>query len=139
MALKYSDTDSAGSDASESLSSERHANGSELTGSVGELEGSGDGVTSVDGGGVTLVDGGSVTSVDGGGVTLVDRGSVTSVDRGAVTLVDRGSVTSVDRGGVTLVEMALNGEVDGSGRGASSLEVTLVFVAFIFSTSSRPW
>ena len=91
MALEYSDTDSAESDGSESLSSERHANGSELTGSVGELEGSGDGVTSVDG------------------------------------------------GGVTLVEMALNGEVDASGRGVSSLEVTLVFVAFIFSTSSPPW
>jgi len=107
VALKYSDTDSAGSDGSESLSSERHANGSELTGSVGELEGSGDGVASVDGGGVTLVDGGSVTSVDGGGVTLV--------------------------------EIALNDQVDGSSRGVSSLEVTFVFVAFIFSTSSPPW
>lgn len=106
MALKYSDTDSAGSNGSESLSSERHANGSELTGSVGELDGSGDGVTSVDGGGVTLV--------------------------------DRGSVTSLDCGGVTLVEMALNGEVNGSARGAS-LEVTLVVIAFILSTSSSPW
>lgn len=72
---------------------------SELTGSVGELEGSCDGVTSVDGGSVTLVDG----------------------------------------RGVTLVEMALNNEVDGSGRGVSSVEVTLVFVAFIFSTSSPSW
>lgn len=107
MALKYSDTDSAGSNGSESLSSKRHANGSELTGSVGELDGSGDGVTSVDGGGVTLV--------------------------------DRGSVTSLDRGGVTLVEMALNGEVNGSARGVSSLEVTLVVIAFILSTSSSPW
>ena len=76
-ALKYSDSDSSGS---KSLSSEHHANESELTGSVGELEGSGDGVTSADGGSVTLVDGGSVTSVDGGSVTSVDRCYFCSVE-----------------------------------------------------------
>ena len=77
--------------------------------------------------------------MDDGGVTLVEGGGVTLVEGSGLTLVEGGGVTLVDGGGVTLVEMALNGEVDGSGRGVSSLEVTLVFVAFIFSTSSLPW
>ena len=83
MALKYSDTDSSGS---RSLSSDCDENGS---GSIGELDRSGDDATSVDGGVVTLVDGAGLTLVDGGG-------------------------------------------------GVSSLEVTLVVIAFILSTSSVP-
>ena len=77
MALKYSDTNSVGS---KLLSSDCHANGSELTGSVGELERSGDGITSVDGGGITLVDGAVVTLVDGGAVTLVEMAVNGEVD-----------------------------------------------------------
>ena len=77
MALKYSDTNSAGW---KLLSSECHANGSELTGSIGELERSGDGVTSVDRGGVTLVDGAGVSLVDSGSVTLVEMAVNGEVD-----------------------------------------------------------